>query len=121
MEGQENPNEQLQVLQQQLNDLQTKYNELEQSHNTYKFDIEFNKDLSSSGINPSEEDLEVLKELKLNGNEKAYGLLLNKLKPTSPVDTGGLGNFTRNFNQLDTKQEQNDYSFEQAIQEIKGE
>lgn len=124
MEGQvtdlNNASSELQSLQQQLNDLQTKYNELESDHNSYKFGIEFNKDISSSGINPSDEDLEVLKDLKLNGNEKAYDLLLNKLRPVSPVNTGGLGNFTRNFNETNIKQEPKEYGFEQAIQEIKG-
>ena len=84
--SQEGQIEQIDVkaLQEELNnlktsyvDLQNRYSQLEKQHNSYKLDIEFKKDISGVTRSLKDEELEVLKSLKENGNEQAYNMLLD--------------------------------------------
>ena len=81
--SQEGQIEQIDVkaLQEELNnlktsyvDLQNRYSQLEKQHNSYKLDIEFKKDISGVTRSLKDEELEVLKSLKENGNEQAYNM-----------------------------------------------
>lgn len=65
--------EQYNTLKTQFDELQTKYEELEQGYNTYKFNTEFESDIINRKISHiSDEDKEILREFKKNGNERAY-------------------------------------------------
>lgn len=129
--SQEGQIEQIDVkaLQEELNnlktsyvDLQNRYSQLEKQHNSYKLDIEFKKDISGVTRSLKDEELEVLKSLKENGNEQAYNMLLDSFRAT-PMSTGGLGNFARNFSsmQKETDNTENQVDdFTQAIKDMKG-
>lgn len=129
--SQEGQIEQIDVkaLQEELNnlktsyvDLQNRYSQLEKQHNSYKLDIEFKKDISGVTRSLKDEELEVLKSLKENGNEQAYNMLLDSFRAT-PMSTGGLGNSARNFSsmQKETDNTENQVDdFTQAIKDMKG-
>lgn len=96
-------------IKEQYEELVKKYEKLEQTHNTYKFDVEFNSDISDIKSNIDESDLNVLKELKRNNNQEAYNLLLNQYKkpvytykPSDGTDNtnGTVDLFTREINRL---------------------
>lgn len=59
-------------------DLEGRYNQLDTTHNEYKFDTEFQRDMQSISNNINESELNVLKQLKRKGDLEAYNLLKNK-------------------------------------------
>lgn len=117
------------ALQQEINtlkttyaDLESKYNTLNSEYNQYKFDIEFNNDISSVKLSLGDDELDTLKTLKMSGNEKAYKMLLDNISKST--NTGGLGNFSRGFNpsrEQDVDQKDDTDAFTKAIKERKGE
>lgn len=115
--------EQFEALKTSYADLEARYNQLDNTHKEYRFDIEFQRDISDLYKPIGDEEKETLKALKVSGNDKAYNLLLKSLKSSS--NTGGLGNFARGFNPVaDTNsnnQTQDTDAFTEAINELKGE
>lgn len=117
------------ALQQELNtlkttyaDLESRYNTLNSEYNQYKFDIEFNNDISSVKSSLGDDELDTLKTLKVSGNEKAYNMLLNNISKLT--NTGGIGNFGRGFNpsrEQDVTPKDDIDAFTKAIKERKGE
>lgn len=117
------------ALQQEINtlkttyaDLESKYNSLNTEYSQYKFDIEFNNDMSDVKSRLNEEELETLKALKMSGNDKAYKMLLDNISKLT--NTGGIGNFARGFNpsrEQDINQKDDTDAFTKAIRERKGE
>lgn len=115
--------QELETLKSSYADLEGKYNQLENTHNDYKLNIEFQRDISDLYKPIGDEEKETLRSLKASGNDKAYNLLLSSLKSNS--STGGLGNFARGFNPVVdpnlNDQTQNTDAFTKAINELKGE
>lgn len=101
-------------------DLEGRYNQLEGQHNSYKLDIEFRKDISDITRSLKDDEVETLKSLKASGNEQAYNMLLDSFRAT-PMNTGGIGNFKRNFSSKEKDNTENQVDdFTQAIKEMKG-
>lgn len=115
----------LETLRTTHSDLEAKYNTLNSKYSQYKFDIEFNRDISSIKHRLNDEELETLKILKTSGNDKAYDLMLKSYNKYLSTGTGGIGNYGRNgfnpANTPDTSKKQNTDAFTQAIKERKGE
>lgn len=114
--------DELETLKTSYTDLQGRYSQLEEQHNTYKLDIEFNRDIADVTRSLKDNEVETLKTLKASGNEQAYNMLLDNLKST-PTNTGGLGNFSRGFSSSSQQEENKANSvddFTQAINEMKG-
>lgn len=111
-------------LQQELNTLKASYTDLEGRYNTlnseysqYKFDIEFNKDISNMKTHLNEDEMKALKTLKSSGEQKVYEMLLSNLNKANCQ-------FGSGFNPVETKetqQQDNIDAFTKAIKERKGE
>lgn len=89
--------EQYSNLKTQFDELQTKYGELEQDYNAYKFNTEFESDIINRNISHiSDEDKEILRELKKHGNEKIYESYAKSLEKKRII-IGGPGNTTHSY------------------------
>lgn len=105
--------------QQEIN-WEDKYNQLENEYNDYKFDVEFSKDLSGIKADLDDNKKDILKNLKATGNIEAYNMMLDTYK-AAPSNTGGLGNFPRNYGKSndEVKQDEKVDMFSKAIKEAK--
>lgn len=122
-----NQGDKAEALQKELDTLKASYTDLEGRYNTlngeysqYKFDIEFNKDISQINYKLDDEQRDTLRSLK-SSNDKAYKMLLDSF--TKALNTGSIGNYGRGFNpaeQQEIKNKNNDDAFTQAIKERKG-
>ena len=70
--------QELEALKTSYSELEGKYNQLDNTHNEYKFDTEFQKDIRGISNSISDSELNVLKQLKQKGDIEAYNLLKSK-------------------------------------------
>lgn len=117
MEGQEiNYQTEYENLKIDYEDLLTKHNNIEKEYGDYRVNNELEKDIRNNCLDLTEEDKEMLKQLKITNQDEAYKVVMEGFKTTKQIKKP---QFTKALNNSEVSKG-GEVTFASIINDLKG-